>query len=273
MQPTRQWSFPGTQGHIHAQAWDAEGSGPRYVAVLCHGYGEHIGRYEQVAEDLLARGAEVYGLDHLGHGRSAGDRVLIEDYDGVVADLHTLVQHAVRENPHVPLVLIGHSMGGLIAARYAQHHGEGLAALVLSGPVLGRWHVLEELSAAEQIPDTPLDVSTLSRDPQIGELYTEDPLVWHGPFKRPTVDAMQRTVDDVNAGADLGDLPTLWVHGEADALVPVAGTRTGIDQIRGRHLTEVVLPGARHEIFNETNRDKVLRLVTDFIDEVLTTTT
>lgn len=269
MYPTRQWSFTGARGPIHAQAWDAEGSLPRYVAVLCHGYGEHIGRYEQVAEDLLAHGAEAYGLDHIGHGRSAGERVHIEDYDDVVADLHTLIAHAAHENPGLPLVLIGHSMGGMIAARYAQLHGGDLAALVLSGPVLGSWHVLTDLAAVEEIPDTPLDVSTLSRDPEVGRIYTEDPLVWHGPFKRATVESMQRAVDAINAGGDLGDLPTFWVHGGDDQLVPVEPSRAGIEAIRGSRLIETVLPEARHEVFNETNRDEVLGLVTSFIDEVL----
>lgn len=269
MQPTRTWSFTGTNGRIHAQAWDVEGRSTRYVAVLCHGYGEHIGRYGHVAGALVNAGAEVYGLDHIGHGRSTGERVLITDFDDVVADLHNLIRHAARENPGTPLVLIGHSMGGMIAARYAQVHGSDLSALVLSGPVLGRWRAAEELAAADQIPDEPLDPATLSRDEQVGLDYAADPLVWHGPFKRPTVQAILDTLEQIDAGGPLGTLPTLWVHGAEDALVPVADSRLGIEAVRGSNLTEQVLPGARHEVFNETNREEVLALVTTFIDEAL----
>ena len=269
MQPTRQWSFQGTRGNIHAQAWDLEGPAPRYVAVLCHGYGEHIGRYNHVAGALSRHGAVVYGLDHIGHGRSTGERVLIDDFDDVVSDMHHLVEHAQRENRGVPVVLIGHSMGGMIAARYAQQHGSELTALVLSAPVLGRWQAAEQLAAAEEIPDDPLDAETLSRDPNVGADYVADPLVWHGPFKRTTVEALLGTLEQINAAGTVGDLPTMWVHGEADALVPLTDTRTGVGRLRGERFREHVVPGARHEVFNETNKDEVLALVTGFIDEAL----
>ena len=69
----------------------------------------------------------------------------------------------------------------------------------------------------------------------------------------------------INAAGRLGALPTLWVHGEADELVPLDATRAGIEEIRGEDLTEVIYPGARHEVFNETNKDEVLADVTGFI--------
>lgn len=269
MQPTRHWTFGGTRGTIHAQAWDLEGPSPRYVAVLCHGYGEHIGRYNHVAGALSRHGGVVYGLDHLGHGRSGAERVLIEDFDDVVSDLHHLIEHAMRENRGVPVVLIGHSMGGMIAARYAQQHGADLTALVLSAPVLGRWQSAEELAAADVIPDDPLDAQTLSRDPAVAADYVADPLVWHGPFKRTTLTALLATLEQINAAGSLGALPTMWVHGEADELVPLADSRTGIERVRGERFREHIIPGARHEVFNETNQDEVFALVTGFIDEVL----
>ncbi|MFC5749690.1 alpha/beta hydrolase [Actinomadura rugatobispora] len=263
----REWEFAGSRGAVSARIWARPD--PRYIAVLAHGYGEHLGRYPHVAEALVRHGATVCGPDHMGHGRSAGERVLIEDVEDVVADLHTVVESARSDHPGLPVVLIGHSMGGLIAARYAQLHGAGLAALVLSGPVLGRWDALSELLALEEIPDAPIDTATLSRDPDVGRAYTADPLVWHGPFKRTTVQALQDCIDRINAHGPLGALPTLWVHGSDDRLVPLEGTRTGIEAVRGDDLTERIYPDARHEVFNETNRDEVLGDVTAFIDRVL----
>ncbi|HEY8479855.1 MAG TPA: alpha/beta fold hydrolase, partial [Spirillospora sp.] len=204
-----------------------------------------------------------------GHGRSAGERVLIEDYEDVVADLHTVVESARGDHPGLPIVMIGHSMGGLIATRYAQLHGDGLTALVLSGPVLGRWYVVERLLPLDEIPDEPLDPSTLSRDPAVGKAYAEDPLVWHGPFKKTTVRALDAALRRVNEHGSLGALPVLYVHGEDDRLVPLEDTRVGIEAIRGDDFTERIYPGARHEVFNETNRDEVLTDVTTFIDRVL----
>lgn len=267
MGTAREWEFAGTHGAITARIW--ANPDPRYVAVLSHGYGEHLGRYEHVAAALVRHGAVVCGPDHLGHGRSAGERVLIEDVDDVVADLHTVVQSAREDHPDLPVVLVGHSMGGLIAARYAQLHGGELTALVLSGPVLGRWDALTALLAMDEIPDIPIDTETLSRDPEVGKAYTADPLIWHGPFKRTTVQALQDCIDRIAAHGPLGALPTFWVHGSDDRLVPLDGTRTGIEAIRGDDLTERIYPDARHEVFNETNRDEVLADVTAFIDRVL----
>ncbi len=264
-----EFEFTGVREKIAVRVWPA--AEPRRVVVLAHGYGEHIGRYEHVADVLVRHGAAVYGPDHMGHGRSGGERVLINDFEDVVTDLHTVTERARAAHPGLPVVLIGHSMGGMIAARYAQRYGDGLAALVLSGPVLGPWIAITTLLELEEIPDIPIDTATLSRDPRVGAAYAADPLVWHGPFKRPTVEAFDRCLAAISSGGRLGALPTLWVHGAADELVPLAGTRTGIEEIRGDRLTEIIYPGARHEVFNETNRDEVLADLTAFIDEVLGT--
>ena len=264
---SRESSFQGTRGTVVVRSWPNETA--RYVALLAHGYGEHIGRYDYVAGVLVRHGAVVYGPDHAGHGESAGERVLVTDFDDIVADLHTVEERARAAHRGLPVVLIGHSMGGMIAARYAQLHGAGLAALVLSPPVLGPWVAIKALLGLEEIPDIPIDVDTLSRDPEIGKVYAADPLVWHGPFKRTTVEAFDRALAAIAGGGRLGALPTLWLHGTGDQLVPLADTRIGIEQIRGDDFTEVRYPDARHEVFNETNKDEVLAAVTAFIDRAL----
>jgi alpha-beta hydrolase superfamily lysophospholipase len=242
---------------------------PRYLALLVHGYGEHIGRYEEVADVLVAHGAAVFGPDHRGHGKSVGERVLVEDFEDVVTDVHAVAGLARAARPGVPLVLVGHSMGGLISARYAQRYGTELTALVLSGPVIGDWELPRRLSALDEIPDTPIDPATLSRDPAVGAAYEADPLVWHGPMKRPTVDAFLRTLETVAKGGDVGRLPLLWLHGDDDQLVPLPGSRVGVERLSGGALTERIHPGARHEVFNETNRAEVFADLTRFVDGVL----
>lgn len=261
----REWEYEGHAGNIYARSWDNPDA--KFCALLCHGYGEHIGRYDHVAQALVEAGAEVHGVDHLGHGKSAGDRVLISDYDAVVDDFHTL---ASRVNDRgLPRVLIGHSMGGMIATRYAQRYGDELTALVLSGPVLGRWDAAAQLLASEEIPEVPIDPETLSRDSEVGRAYEADPLVWHGKFKRPTLEALVRCIEQINQGGSLGRLPTLWIHGEEDQLVPVEGTREGIDKVKGTQFSQKIYPGARHEVFNETNKSEVLRDVIDFVLEIV----
>jgi alpha-beta hydrolase superfamily lysophospholipase len=268
MPRSRDWTLEGHGGRLVATTWEGDGA-PAYVVLLAHGYGEHVGRYDAVAAALVAHGAVVHAVDHVGHGRSEGERVLVADFERVVDDLHLVARRAGEEHPGLPVVLVGHSMGGLIAARYAQRHGEGLAALVLSGPLVGTWEPAGALLALPEMPHAPLDSGTLSRDPAVGAAYDGDPLVWHGPFKRPTVEAIVRSQAAVLDGPSLGDLPLLWAHGEADALVPLDGSRAGIEHLRGERYVERIYPGARHEIFNEVNRDEVLADVTAFIDDVL----
>ncbi|WP_328836036.1 lysophospholipase [Streptomyces europaeiscabiei] len=267
MADSREHSFAGTRGGVTAREWPCEGA--RYVVLLVHGYGEHIGRYEHVADALVRHGAAVFGPDHMGHGRSAGERVLIEDFEAVVTDVHTVEVLARAAYPGLPVVLIGHSMGGLIAARYAQQYGSGLAAVVLSGPLIGIWEPLRALLAPPEVPDVPLDPKILSRDMAVGAAYANDPLVWHGPFKRPTLEAIDRSLETVSKGGSVGSLPLLWLHGDDDRIVPLPGSRTGIEEFRGAEWSERVYPGARHEVFNETNRGEVLADVKEFVDGVL----
>lgn len=264
-----EWTFEGSQVPIVARSWRDSTSAPRFVALIVHGYGEHIGRYDHVAASLIANGAVVYGVDHIGHGKSGGERALVSNFDDVVADVHSVAATVCAQWPDLPVVLIGHSMGGMIGARYAQLHGDELDAVVLSGAAVGNFDLLEQLLALDPLPDIPLDPSILSRDPAVGDAYAADPLVWHGPFKRPTLAAMAATVATINSGGTLGELPLLWVHGADDQLVPIEGTRVGIEALRGTTFDQHAYQGARHEVFNETNADEVLADVNAFIDEVL----
>ncbi|MBZ9644260.1 alpha/beta hydrolase [Streptomyces sp. PSKA30] len=267
MADAREHVLPGTRGEITVREWPHPE--PRYVALVVHGYGEHIGRYEELAGVLVRHGAAVFGPDHIGHGKSAGERVVIEDFEDVVTDLHAVAELARSTHAVAPVVLIGHSMGGLIAARYAQRHGTELAALVLSGPVIGSWETPGRLLAHDEIPEIPINPAALSRDPAVGAAYAADPLVWHGPMKRPTLEAFARTLEDVAEGGDVGGLPLLWLHGAEDRLVPLAGSRVGVERLSGGTLTERIFPGARHEVFHETDRAEAFAQVTRFVDRAL----
>jgi alpha-beta hydrolase superfamily lysophospholipase len=195
--------------------------------------------------------------------------VLVEDFETVVDDLHRVAGLARRARPGLPLVVVGHSMGGLIAARYAQRHGDRLAALVLSGPVIGAWELPGRLLAHDEIPDVPVSPAALSRDPAVRADYAADPLVWHGPMKRPTLEAFARTLETVAEGGDVRPLPVLWLHGDDDRLVPQAGSRVGVLRLTAGTHTERIYPGARHEVFQETNRAEVFADVTRFLDGVV----
>jgi alpha-beta hydrolase superfamily lysophospholipase len=252
-----------TIGRVRVRRWPA--ADPARLVVLVHGYGEHIGRYEHVAEALAARGSAVVGPDHVGHGRSEGERALVADFEPIVDDVRAVVEDA---RGALPVVMVGHSMGGLIATRYAQRHRDDLAGLVLSGPAIGLGAVMEDWLAAPELPSDPIDVATLSRDPAVGEAYAADPLVYHGGWKRPTLEAFVAADKAIAAGPGFGDLPLLYVHGADDGLVPVALARPVVERLAGPDTEVHVLDGARHEVFNEVDRDATIALVARFAERV-----
>jgi alpha-beta hydrolase superfamily lysophospholipase len=260
------FEIEGRTGRVLVRVW--ESGEPRHIAVLSHGYGEHIGRYEHVADRLTEHGAVVYGPDHAGHGRSEGDRALVEDFSTIEEDLHAVIERAREQHPELPMVLIGHSMGGLIALAYAQRHPDELDALVLSGPAVAINPALAPLLEMDEIPDIPIDPAILSRDPEVGRRYAEDELVYHGPFKKPTLIAMASAAQSIQRSPGLGELPVLWMHGELDQLVPLDAVRPVVEGVGGR-LEVHVYPGAQHEIFNEVNKDEVLEHLTAFLDRTV----
>lgn len=256
-------NVPGRAGELVVRTWPNLGA--TWLAVLVHGCGEHAGRYGHVAEALVAAGALVVAADQVGHGASEGERALVEDLGTLVGDVDTVIGAAGVD---LPVVLVGHGVGGLVAARYAQDHQDRLAALVLSAPVLGAWEGLDALGG-DDLSGTEVDPAELSRDEEVGRAYAADPLVWHGPVPRPTLEAVERAIDEVNFGPVLDRVPVLWLHGGADRLVPEADTRTGADRLRGARFEERVYQGARHEVLRETNRDEVLGDVVDFVRRAL----
>jgi alpha-beta hydrolase superfamily lysophospholipase len=264
-------SLAGSEAEISVAVWSRPA--PARIIVISHGYGEHIGRYEHVATALVERGAVVYGPDHLGHGESGGERVLIEDFDHVVADLHAVVELARGRYPGLPVVLVAHSMGGLVGTLYAQRHGDGLAGLVLSAPSIGLASelapVLVQVPEGAELPVEPIDPIVLSRDLSVGEAYANDPLVWHGGWKRVTLEALHRANEAVDAGPGFGDLPVLYIHGEVDELVPRALAQPAVERLKGYDFTEHVVREARHETFNELDQVATIELVAGFADRVM----
>jgi alpha-beta hydrolase superfamily lysophospholipase len=257
-------SLEGKRGTILVRRWDT--TDPKRIVVLLHGIGEHSGRYEHVAARLAADGAIVYAPDHHGHGRSDGERGLVDDLESVVDDVSRVVDKAKSEHPDLPVAMLGHSLGGVIGTRFVQRGDHGLSALVLTGPAIGGNPAFEALLAMDPLPDVPIDPAVLSRDPAVGEQYMSDPLVYHGPLSRTSLETFFGTVQKVRSGPGFGSLPTLWVHGEEDALAPLDATRPVIEHLRGDQFEELVYPGARHEVLNETNREEVLDEVAGFLD-------
>jgi len=239
---------------------------PAGIVLISHGYAEHAGRYERLAQWLTDAGIMVVAPDYRGHGRSPGERGLLQDLDACANDLAVVRATAAERHGKLPTALIGHSMGGNIAIRFMQlGYGDDLRALVLSGPVAGGNPDVFALANHDPIVNVPLDPAVLSRDHNVGKAFNADPLVYHGPYLRETLIAYKISVDRIAAGPQLPTVPTLWVHGELDSLAPLDLTRDALERIRGRRFDGIVYPEARHEIFNETNATDVLGDVVSFV--------
>lgn len=257
-------------GRLYYRHWPVPD--PVALAVLSHGFAEHSGRYRHVAAALGAAGVDVWALDHRGHGRSAGDRANIESVDAAVADLDLFVD-LVTGSPvagvggGLPLYLVGHSMGGLVATGYAEAHQARLAGLVLSAPLL---HVAPELLAlaeAPEIPDLGL-ADAVSSDPAVVAAYKADPLNYLGPPPRGFLRAAG-DVEVVRGRFGTLTLPVLVMQGSADLLVSPQALRDVVAGVASEDLTARLWPGLWHEIFNEPRHAAVLRTMTDWIAERL----
>lgn len=266
-------AFVGARGlRIHVRTWLPPGS-PTGVVVIAHGFAEHTGRYAAVAERLVADGLAVRAADHRGHGLSEGKRTSVVRFGDYVDDLAMVVAQARARWPAQRVVLLGHSMGGLVALDFAVRPGDALSGLVLSAPaacpreisrltlVVGR--VLSRLAPNTGVLRVPLN--RISRDPAVVEAYNNDPLVFRTPIRARLGAEMLDAMDRVEAGLPLLRVPLLVMQGTADGIVdPGCGPHV-YDRAGSRDKTLKMYDGLWHEIFNEPERDHVLSDLTAWL--------
>ena len=247
----------------------------RTVAIV-HGLAEHSARYEHVARWLAARGYSVHAFDQRGHGESEGPRVYTPSFEVLLDDLERFLARVRRAEPSSPLVLLGHSMGGLEVATLLVERRPDVAAAVLSGPALassqplGAWlgatlRVLASLAPRVKIPSS-IDPEGLSRDPDVVAAYMADPLI----DKRYSARLVRELLDAIAAiegrGPEVG-VPLLIVHGEADPVCPVEGSRSFAADLRSAGSDLRSYPGLRHEVLNEPEREEVLADIASWLEK------
>jgi alpha-beta hydrolase superfamily lysophospholipase len=262
-----QASFNGSEGKVTYRRWEPEGPPVRIVQIV-HGYAEHGGRYAHVAEALTDRGAVVYADDHIGHGLSDGERALISDFGHVVDDLATLSDIARSEYPELPLVLVGHSMGGLLSALYGERFPQEFAGIAFCGAVIGDWQWARDVLAGPELPHVPYDIGGVSRDLTVGASYAADPLVYHGQYKRELLEAEVAALDLFHENADQLTMPLLVLHGTDDPYVPCERSVQAVEDAPSSDVTVHLYEGARHEVLNETNREEVIDDLAGWIDRI-----
>lgn len=263
---------------LHLRTWPVA-EPRRGLVVLVHGLGEHIDRYDHVARRLNGLGFAVVGYDHRGHGRSPGARGGMPCDDALCADLGRVL-YAARESFPGPLVLLGHSLGGLIAGRFV---AEGLQpapakwwrpvdALVLSSPALDPGtNAVQKLLLAVVAPLLPnlavnngLKVDWISRDAGVVQAYAADPLVHDRVTGRLGL-FVARQGPAVIAAASKWKTPTLLMWAGADRCVAPAGSAAFAAAAPREVVTTREWPGLFHEIFNEPEQGDVLKALDDWL--------
>ena len=271
-------NFDGVGGvRIVYDVWTPD-TPPRAVVVLSHGLGEYARRYDHVAQRFGEAGLVTYALDHRGHGRSAGKRMLVRDITEYTGDFDTLVGIAKREHPALKCIVLGHSMGGGIVFAYGVERPDNYDLMVLSGPAVAAQDLVHPAMAlvakglGALVPGLPvqeLDESLISRDPAVVEAYRTDPLVYHGRVPAGVGRALLQVGETMPQRAPALTAPLLVVHGSDDGLIPVDGSRRLVDCVGSTDVELKVYPGLYHEVFNEPERNQVLDDVVSWITKRL----
>jgi alpha-beta hydrolase superfamily lysophospholipase len=241
----------------------------RDAVLVVHGLGEHSGRYAALAAWLNRQGYAVRGYDQRGHGRSPGRRGALPYGETLLDDLAAVYADYANELP-APPVLLGHSMGALVALRCALDGRIRPSRLVLSSPALRSWAspFLRRLAAvlARCAPSLPLrnglPLGGLSHDPAAIEGYASDPLR-HGRITPRLADFIFRAGAACIADAPRLAVPTLLLVAGADRLVDPAGSRAFAAAAPARRLDHCVFESLYHELFNEAEpaRSEVLAVL------------
>ncbi|AJP54028.1 alpha/beta hydrolase [Pseudomonas simiae] len=300
------WLTANDRSRLYVNHWMPEGPA-KAVVMLSHGMAEHSGRYARLAEALCGAGYGLYALDQRGHGRTADEGTLglyaeTDGWNKVVGDLASLNQHIGQQQPGLPIILLGHSMGSYIAQAYLLHHSASLNGAILSGsnfqPVAlyraarviarlerlrqglrGRSALIEFLSFGsfnKAFKPNRTAFDWLSRDPSEVDKYINDPLCGFRCTNQLWIDLLGG-LQQISKASNLAQidpgLPILVMGGECDPVSEGKRLNSLANALREagcQHLQLTIYPQARHEVFNETNRDTVTADVLAWIDQALT---
>lgn len=262
--------------NLFAKEWKPEGN-VKAVVALVHGIGEHIGRYDHVAEAFGKAGYAMVGFDQRGHGKSDGVRGY-ESYKDLMVDITRNIQNAKDRYPGLPVFLYGHSLGGNLVLYYTLTQKPELKGVIATSPGLATAEPYPPAFIAlmklmyKVVPSLKvkngLDLAGLSRDPQVAEKYTSDPLVH--PFVTPRLG-----LDMLNAGnycvehAAEFPLPLLLMQGTADRLVSPKRTKDFAQAAPLSKITYKEWDGFYHEMHNEPQKEEVINTMIKWMDQEL----
>jgi alpha-beta hydrolase superfamily lysophospholipase len=257
--------FEGVTGRVYFKSWRV--APPRRAAVVfLHGFGEHSGLYHRLGNSLTLSGIELWALDEIGHGLTEGDRAVIRSVDDLVENGRRLTALAGAAEPDSPLVLAGHSLGGVAAAVSALRASAHYDGLVLSGTPLSPLEWIVALGE-EGNGDLTLDPSDLSSDLFYLDELENDPLAFTSAAgAQSLLDVLPPAWIEFEQGLGDVSLPILFVHGGDDPIAPVSDARAWSSRVPNGRIAEFA--GARHDVLNESVHREVATAITEFVLQI-----
>jgi alpha-beta hydrolase superfamily lysophospholipase len=269
-----EWKWKSRDGlEMYARSWKPEN--PKAVVVLVHGHGEHVNRYNHVAEVFTKAGYAMQGFDLRGHGQSAGQRGHIPQYDNLMNDIADFIDDAKKRYPGLPVFLYGHSMGGNQVINYVLRSPQGLKAVIATGP----WLKLAFAPTTAQVLTAKvlngivpsfsltsgLSQTFLSRDPEEVHKYATDPLVHDKITVRLYSGIYESGLWALEHAAEL-KIPMLLMHGSGDKITSAPASEEFAKKAGGL-VTLRLWDGYYHEIHNEPEKAEVIQTMVDWLDK------
>lgn len=268
-------NFKGVRNfNIYYQGWLPD-EDVKAVLLVIHGLGEHSGRYMNVVDHFVPLGYAVYGLDHIGHGKSEGMREFVDQFDDFTDTLTIFYRLVTEWQADKPIFILGHSMGGLITSYYLLDHQSDFKGAVISAPTVTVGDSVSQVTItmskvlsrlAPKMGLLALEVDDLSRDPEVVQAYINDPLVFHGKTTARLGAELLSAMLRVTAEASNITLPIIIVQGAEDSLVDPSGAQMLYDLASSKDKTLKIYDGLYHEVFNEPERDMVLKDVENWLE-------
>jgi alpha-beta hydrolase superfamily lysophospholipase len=272
---TTEWKWKTKDGlEMYSKAWQPAGNA-KGVVCLVHGVGEHIGRYQPDGEALAAGGYILAGFDQRGFGRSQGKRGHTPSLEAYFDDIDAFLREVARRYPGLPRFLYGHSMGGILVLGYTPVRKPAISGVIATGPGLKtaiaeqKFKVFISKMLGKYLPtltlDSGVDAQTLSRDPQVADIFTNDPLV-HTQITAAWGKAMMGAIDQVYENAPRFPLPLLLMHGAKDELAYPSGSQLFAELVPKDKLTFKMWDGFKHELHTDPEKAQVFQVMLDWLD-------
>ena len=258
---------------IFTRSWRPENGTPRGIVVVVHGFNSHSGYYQWAAEQLVDRDLAVYALDLRGRGRSDGERFYVQKLADYVSDVESVVTLARSREPGLPVFLLGHSAGGVVACIYALENQAQLAGLIsesFAHEVPAPDFALAALKGLSHVAPhahvVKLKNEDFSRDPNVVEQMNQDPLIAHEAQSTQTMAELVRADERLKKEFPQIELPLLILHGTADKATKPAGSKRFYEMAGSSDKTLKLYEGHFHDLLNDVDKAVVMNDILKWLD-------